>query len=304
MFSRDQIYIILTLRGWLSGLLWPHDDIHENLDLKLFASILGHPYEIPHCNNPVFVGQGHTPEKIVKHSKRFAYPHLSKKEKKKFYIILNHLYNIWWFNLIRQICYYHWKREKWPSKLVALLANSAPNWIHIILYPAWLLGLEKNIEKQFSLLVAISHDRLWWIRNKPIFENTSFNPLTRTSFNFTNLTKQTIWNPPSIGWLKFNFDLASPSKGSFIASVNRDSSGTITSIITTSESTNSLAWAVAKAALLAVNTTKDIGCNLFIFFKGMQNWLLTALTTHPYLQARKWAHFRWLYRNAMSTTFS
>ena len=68
------------------------------------------------------------------------------------------------------------------------------------------------------------------------------------------------------GWLKFNFDLASPSKGS--TSVNRDSSGTITFVITTSESTYSLAWAEAKAALLAVNTTKDIGCDLFIFLKG------------------------------------
>ena len=247
----------------------------------------------------MFVGQRHTPEEIVRYSKRFGHPRLSKKKKIN-YIILNHLYYIWWFHLIRQICYYHWKREKWPSKLVppCKLCSKLDPYNSITSLATW------TWEKYWKAILPLGGNFSWsvkWSRNKLIFENTSPYPYF---FQLYQSHKANNLEPPSTGWLKFNFDLASPSKGSFIASVNRDSSGTITSIITTSESTNSLAWAEAKAALLAVNTTKDIGCNLFIFFKGMQSWFLTALTTHPYLQARKWAHFRWLYRNAMSTTFS
>ena len=52
------------------------------------------------------------------------------------------------------------------------LQRSAPEWIQLILNPSAHLGLKPQDAHTFTLLVAITCDRIWWSRNKLDFDSS------------------------------------------------------------------------------------------------------------------------------------
>ncbi|XP_075654880.1 uncharacterized protein LOC142625056 [Castanea sativa] len=151
----------------------------------------------------------------------------------------------------------------------AYLANQ--NAIHnFCLYPS--VGLS------FSLLAAITCDRIWWSRNKLIFEDLS-NPPNRLAadinkfFNSHSEARLSIsptasqWCPPPTGWIKFNFDAAIRPNATFIYVVGSDPNGMIISVCIAKEPPQSPVWGEAKAALLAMSTAVNLGYK-FVIFEG------------------------------------
>jgi hypothetical protein len=71
-----------------------------------------------------------------------------------------------------------WWQTKWPLNLSSSPRKSAQDWIRCIIELVKLLGIGKDEEKSFSLLAAILCDRIWWHRNKMIFDKISPTPLS------------------------------------------------------------------------------------------------------------------------------
>ena len=73
--------------------------------------------------------------------------------------------------------------------------------------------------------------------------------------------------PPPTGWIKFNFDATIIPNATFISVVGHDPNVMIISVCTAKEPSQSSIWGEAKAALLAMSTTINLGYK-FVIFEG------------------------------------
>ncbi|KAF3953185.1 hypothetical protein CMV_021349 [Castanea mollissima] len=123
----------------------------------------------------------------------------------------------------------------------------------------------------FTLLAAITCDRIWWSHNKLVFDSSppaslidivaDINRSFSVHSNAWKLKMQpTIfaWEPPPPGWVKFNFDVVITPSASSPSVVCRDSNGHIISVFTAKESVSSPAWVKAKATFLVVPSATNL----------------------------------------------
>ncbi|XP_075635372.1 uncharacterized protein LOC142607649 [Castanea sativa] len=171
-----------------------------------------------------------------------------------------------------------WRHLSHPLNIDNIPPRLAPEWIELILNPSTHLGLNPQDAHAFTLLAAIACDRIWWSRNKLVFDSSPpASPIDVTadinrSFSaYSNAWKLKMqptisaWEPPPPGWVKFNFDVAITLSASFPSAIFRDSNRHFISIFTAKESISSLAWAKAKAALLAVSSAANLQLPSIIF---------------------------------------
>nr|XP_023875554.1 uncharacterized protein LOC111988030 [Quercus suber] len=172
-----------------------------------------------------------------------------------------------------------WRHTSIPVNPSSIPPKSAFELVKSILNPMCLLGLCPSVGPSFSLLAAITCDCIWWSRNKLIFEDLS-NPPNWLAADINKSFKSHFeawlsiypstasqWQPPPTGWIKFNFDAAIQPNATFISIVGHDPNGMIISVCTTKEPSQSLVWGEAKAALLAISTTINLGYK-FVIFEG------------------------------------
>ena len=133
-----------------------------------------------------------------------------------------------------------WRHLSHPLNISNIPPRSAPEWIQLILNPSAHLGLKPQDAHTFTLLVAITCDRIWWSRNKLDFDSslpTSFidivADINRTFSAHSNAWKLKLqptissWEPPPPSWVKFNFDATITLSASFPFAVCCDSNGHI-----------------------------------------------------------------------------
>ncbi len=78
---------------------------------------------------------------------------------------------------------------------------------------------------------------------------------------------KTIWQPPPIGWLKFNFDAAIHHDKVTAATCCRTDSGDLLFACSKILPTGDSLWGGAQAALLAISSARDMGCK-YVLFEG------------------------------------
>jgi hypothetical protein len=79
--------------------------------------------------------------------------------------------------------------------------------------------------------------------------------------------RKTIWQPPPIGWLKFNFDAAIRHDKVTAATCCRTDSGDLLFICSKILLVGHSLWGEAQAALLAISSAQDMGCK-YVLFEG------------------------------------
>ena len=83
--------------------------------------------------------------------------------------------------------------------------------------------------------------------------------------------------PPPHDWIKFNFDAIITPHASFISVVGRDPNVQIISVYTAKDPPQSPAWGEAKAILLAISTTLNLGCK-FVIYKSDAKIVIDSIT--------------------------
>ena len=172
-----------------------------------------------------------------------------------------------------------WRHLSHPLNISNIPQRSAPEWIQLILNPSTHLDLNPQDAYTFTLLAAITYDRIWWSRNKLVFDSSPpTSPIdiavdiNKTFFAYSNAWKLKLqpttssWEPPPPpGQVKFNFDAAITVSASFPFAVCHDSNGQIISIFIAKEPVSSPAWAEAKVVLLALSSAANLELPFVVF---------------------------------------
>jgi hypothetical protein len=77
--------------------------------------------------------------------------------------------------------------------------------------------------------------------------------------------RNTIWQPPPIGWLKFNFDAAIRHDKVTAATCCQTDSGDLFFACSKILPVGDSLWGEAQAALLAISSAQDMGCKYALF---------------------------------------
>ena len=132
---------------------------------------------------------------------------------------------------------------------------------------------------KFILLAAILFDRIWWCRNEIIFNKKTSDPretvlyITKSylehlkAWNEKSITGfwESNWKPPSIGWLKFNFDVAiHPNKNTIFVCCRNDN-GEILHACSKPLHAGDPAWGEAHAIFLAISITQNMEGKFVLF---------------------------------------
>jgi hypothetical protein len=120
---------------------------------------------------------------------------------------------------------------------LAYSSEPISDWVIAILSPVSSFGIPKYDVRNFQLFVALTLDLIWRCRNLLIHKGVQPSPIKAIhqiscSYKFHLEARNVIalpalWLPPTIGWVKVNFDVA--VKGSFAvaAAVISDERGDI-----------------------------------------------------------------------------
>jgi hypothetical protein len=168
----------------------------------------------------------------------------------------------------------------WPLNPTNMNDQPIHEWIRKIIYPSTFLQVPKEDEQKFILFATILFDRISWCRNQIIFNKKIPDPRKTASYNtksyFEHLKawtevstpglRKTIWQPPPIGWLKFNFDAAIRHDKITAATCCRTDSGDLLFACSKILPAGDSLWGEAQT-VLAISSTRDMGCK-YVLFEG------------------------------------
>jgi hypothetical protein len=185
-----------------------------------------------------------------------------------------------------------WRSSTWPLDYSSFADLSIDCWVKAILHPHEILHIPIFEVENFQLSVVIILDAIWGARN-----NSVHNKVTPNFQNLVIQVQKTIdihqqawtakdliasWNPPPIGFIKINFDVAVRPNYMVAAAIISDHDG-------------SLLWATAKkiplmdinageaqAALLAVETATRFYPSSSLILEGDSLITITALNNPNY----------------------
>jgi hypothetical protein len=111
-----------------------------------------------------------------------------------------------------------WNSSSWPNVIGDYASRPISDWILAIFSPAVILGIGVAKVRKFQLFASLVLDFIWKARNLLIHEGTIFSPsqalfqVSRTLEFHIAAWKACIlpflWVPPTVGWIKANFDVA------------------------------------------------------------------------------------------------
>jgi hypothetical protein len=130
-----------------------------------------------------------------------------------------------------------WSLSSWPNVIGGFVSRPISEWILALLSPIVVLGVAKNEVRKFQLFASLVLDFIWKARNLLIHEGTVFSAsqaffqVSRT-LNFhvvawKDCILPSLWAPPTVGWIKANFDVAVTHSFAVAAAILSDDSGNI-----------------------------------------------------------------------------
>lgn len=137
-----------------------------------------------------------------------------------------------------------WQHGTWPLNIEVYAQLNIEDWFHIILNPKQSLGLPDSQYQNFILFVALLLDGVWFLRNKVVHNEGNPEPTIRihdlqrrcAEHTFTwvahTATVSNSWQPPWVGCIKINVDVAVHQHFLIIAAICRNSLKHITKVWT------------------------------------------------------------------------
>jgi hypothetical protein len=176
-------------------------------------------------------------------------------------------------------CFYArvvWRHSFWPLDSITFHFNTMSEWVSSIISPGSSIGISLMDHHKFQIFVAVTCDILWFYKNRAFHDGASFNAISVLkhinkislehfqAWHSSSSDLDDTWLPPSINWVKINFDMAIRDSFSTQVTVCRDNKGHIlyaTSQISRSCSPNE---GEAMAAQLAFSVAKSLNMDHFI----------------------------------------